>query len=841
METRAKKRKVVKFDSDDEPDKNTSGTQTDLPDSESDDPDYDDDADDEEDYDHDPDQEEYDSEEDSLQFLKKKNPEYYRRFMEARAIMKSREVTIFDILACDIVDEKRATLLEKYEVLKNIEPHTEEYFEHRDRLRVLYYKYLAEIPPPIPFAAYPTLNPSSNSKNSKDINNNNKHDNKDKKGPASPNPFCLSPQLPKKMTDAETELSNLKDKIKKMVCSSSNRKVFEEKLDEFDDNIRGDEKSKIKRWLNMALTLPLDRISSSSSVSSVSSSSSSSSSSFSFSSPSSSSIIQETQAYLDKRLYGMKNVKERLLLFLNKKLREGNSRGCNIALIGKPGVGKCLHPDTEIRMYDLSVKKAKDIVVGDLLLGDDHNPRAVLSITTGKEEMFSVRQQYGETYIVNRSHILSLRNRNTGAIVDVPIVDVLNSQEKYTPYSASYYSNGNDLNNLNTKKYGYFYSSPFNRSNPAIHPSHYHHLPSGYLEWSRADKMNFYEGLVCGSEILYHDDDGVRIHIPKHRPTDQIVNLIRSMGWRCVYDDNSFLLHIHFPEKTNSNGNVDRSEKIDIWSMGEGDYCGFEIDGNRRFVLADWTVTHNTAISKALSECLKLPFAQVSFGGVTNAEFLMGHDYTYVGSRPGEITRCLIRMGSKNGILFFDEFDKATDKKDIMSTLLHITDFSQNNEFRDNYFPEIAQDLSKIWFIYSMNELPTDPAMLDRLEIIRVDEYTSDERKLIAKNHLFPKYVSELKIENDMIITDSGLKSIIDLSSGSQHKKGVRDLERCINLIVEKVYFFLCNRDSDYDYPWFKTIKDCVNEDGKVVIKDRLIEKILEDSKKDPAHLSMYL
>ena len=121
----------------------------------------------------------------------------------------------------------------------------------------------------------------------------------------------------------------------------------------------------------------------------------------------------------------MKNVKERLLLFLNKKLRESNSRGCNIALVGKPGVGKCLHPDTEVRMYDLSIKKAKDIVEGDILLGDDQQPRKVLSVTTGREEMFSVTQTYGDTYIVNRSHILSLRERTTTQIVDISIEDLL--------------------------------------------------------------------------------------------------------------------------------------------------------------------------------------------------------------------------------------------------------------------------------------------------------------------------------------------------------------------------------------------------------------------------------
>lgn len=247
-----------------------------------------------------------------------------------------------------------------------------------------------------------------------------------------------------------------------------------------------------------------------------------------------------------------------------------------------------------------------------------------------------------------------------------------------------------------------------------------------------------------------------------------------------------------------------------------------------------------TAIAKALSECLQLPFAQVSFGGVTNPDFLMGHDYTYVGSRPGEITRCLIRMGAKNGILFFDEFDKASDKKDIMSTLLHITDFSQNNEFRDNYFPELAQDLSRMWFIYSMNELPNDPAMLDRLEVINVDEYTTDERILISNNYLIPKYTNELKIADVITFTESGIKKVVEISSGKNYKKGVRDLERCINLVIEKVYFYLCNRDVSYEYKWFKKIRTC-DDQGKIKIGGEVVEVILEDIKKETNNNMMYL
>ena len=507
-----------------------------------DDSEYDDDDSDYHPEDEDEDDDEIDIEnEEDLKALKNLNPLWHDRFKKAQEIMKSREITIEDILSCDISDDKRATLIEKYECLKNIEQPTEEYFELRDRLRILYHKYMMEFPSPMIAPQKPVVN------------------------------ITFDTISLKRMSDAETELSVFKNRISKLICSSQNRRVFDEKLDEFEENCKGDEKSKIKRWMNMALSLPFDKLSVHKSSSSVQQ------------------TISGIRDFLDKKLYGMTNVKERLILFLNKKLSEGNSRGCNIALVGKPGVGK-------------------------------------------------------------------------------------------------------------------------------------------------------------------------------------------------------------------------------------------------------------TAISKALSECLNLPFAQLSFGGVTNAEFLMGHDYTYVGSRPGEITRCLIRMGTKNGILFFDEFDKASDKKDIMSTLLHITDFSQNNEFRDNYFPELTQDLSRIWFIYSMNELPSDPAMLDRLEVIRVDEYTSEDRRLIAKNYLFPKYVKELSMSEKILLTDDGIKKIVDIASNYQDKKGVRDLERSINLIIEKIYFFICNQDVNYDYPWYKKIRECTDNENRVVITSTLVEKILENIKRpDIIYTTMYM
>jgi hypothetical protein len=723
---------------------------------------------------------------------KQKNNILYKRFHTSKELISQREVNIIDILTCNIPDEKRANLVEKLECLRQLEPCTDDYIQTRDQLRSMYIKYtiLDNVVP-----NFPNLN----------LN-------------VSKSPLLQPQQV------AQDDTGAFKKKISELICSNTNRKVLEEKLDEFDDCMKGEEKNKIKRWLSVALTLPFDRvtphISDEKQITTK---------------------LQETQDFLNKRLYGMENVKERLMLFLNKKLREANSRGCNIALLGKPGVGKCLHPETEIIMYDLSLKKAKDVVVGDLLLGDDNTPRRVLSTVKGREEMYSVRQEYGEMYIVNKSHILTLRRRSDGKVVDIPIMDVINKESEYTPVGASYFNNQlGSQQNISSLDFSYNVGKNISQemSKMTMDPM----IKTEYLKWSKLEKLSFMEGLIHGSQIVKTDHNKLSIHIPNGRPILSSMNLIRSMGMRCIIDQQYHQQYLVILKPISHTNSI--IENFSIQSTGDGDYCGFTLDSNERFVLADWTVTHNTAIAKSLAACLNLPFSQVSFGGVTNPDFLMGHDYTYIGSRPGEISRCLIRMGTKNGILFFDEFDKATDKKEIMSTLLHVTDFSQNNEFRDNYFPELTQDLSKIWFIYSMNQLPTDPAMLDRLEVINVDEYNAEERKLICKNYLFPKYIDELKISKSVVITDDGISRIIQLANGKDTKKGVRDLERCINLIIEKVYFYLCNTGStEYEesYPWYKQIASSV-DNKRVVINEKVAEMILKHCKKDnEVYLHMYM
>jgi len=243
-----------------------------------------------------------------------------------------------------------------------------------------------------------------------------------------------------------------------------------------------------------------------------------------------------------------------------------------------------------------------------------------------------------------------------------------------------------------------------------------------------------------------------------------------------------------------------------------------------------------TTIARCLAKILDFPFQQISFGGVHNTEFLKGFDYTYVGSQPGEVVRCLTRMKYKNGILFFDEYEKISHNRDIVSFLLHLTDFSQNNEYRDNYLSDVTIDLSALWFIYSMNELPEDKALQDRIFVIRVEGYTHVEKVRIMVDFLFPRHLASQKLtRTDVVITDEVASHIIHKVS-NESEKGIRTIEQAVKDIIHKLSFLVFHGDKieigfglnrKVEYP--------------VTLTNAMIDVLLKDFKqKTPGYVSMY-
>jgi len=218
-----------------------------------------------------------------------------------------------------------------------------------------------------------------------------------------------------------------------------------------------------------------------------------------------------------------------------------------------------------------------------------------------------------------------------------------------------------------------------------------------------------------------------------------------------------------------------------------------------------------TTIARYLSEALQWPFEQISFGGMTNQDYLKGHDYTYVGARPGEIARCMSRMKYKNGILFLDEFEKISDNRDIVSFLLHMTDPQQNSTFRDNYLSDITLDLSQMWFIYSMNQPPEDPALRDRIFTIKVPGYSTSDKIKILINHILPKTLKNIGYTKDkVIINEDAAKHIIHKLDSKE--EGIRGLESCMKDMINKLHFMVTHQNEDGSLDGFDHIKVKVNK-----------------------------
>jgi ATP-dependent Lon protease len=177
--------------------------------------------------------------------------------------------------------------------------------------------------------------------------------------------------------------------------------------------------------------------------------------------------------------------------------------------------------------------------------------------------------------------------------------------------------------------------------------------------------------------------------------------------------------------------------------------------------------------------------------------FLKGQDYTYIGAHPGEIARSLSRMKYKNGILFFDEYDKISDNKEVATAFLHITDPEQNSEFRDVYFSDIIIDLSSIWFIESANIAPEDPALCDRTWIIKVPGYNFKEKVRIARDYILPRALKNIGKDSECITLPDKIAENLIQRVSKTNEKGMRTVKKAIKDIVNKINFLVLNQDSE--------------------------------------------
>ena len=282
------------------------------------------------------------------------------------------------------------------------------------------------------------------------------------------------------------------------------------------------------------------------------------------------------------------------------------------------GRGKCLGKDTPILMYNGTIKLVQDVVVGDVLMGDDSTPRNVLTLARGKEMMYNINSEKDGKYRVNESHILSLKNRKN-EILDISVSDYLKLPES------------NDW-------YGYRVPIVFQDKYLEMDPylfgswigdgSKMESIPLHYKCNSRKKQLELLVGIVKSTGTYYNNNNCYEIIQTNEILLDDITYVARSLGFK-VYKR---ILHEPFTDviyysvsiygkqlqeilvnictrdnnlATNYPVCEDLTYELSVSAAGIDEYYGFEIDGNRRFVLGDFTVTHNTVMALKIISLLK--------------------------------------------------------------------------------------------------------------------------------------------------------------------------------------------------------------------------------------------
>ncbi len=270
---------------------------------------------------------------------------------------------------------------------------------------------------------------------------------------------------------------------------------------------------------------------------------------------------------------------------------------------------------------------------------------------------------------------------------------------------------------------------------------------------------------------------------PEYAVTRNYLDWATAMPWGLYSEDKLDLNHARKVLNEHHAGLDDIKDRI-IEFLAVGAFRG-EIAGSIVLLVGPPGVG-KTSIGKSIAESLGRPFYRFSVGGMRDEAEIKGHRRTYIGALPGKLVQALKEVEVMNPVIMLDEVDKlgSSYQGDPASALLETLDPEQNVGFLDHYL-DLRLDLSKVLFVCTANTLYSIPGpLLDRMEIIRLSGYITEEKLAIAKRHLWPRQLERAGVpKNRLSISDSALRNLIE---GYAREAGVRQLDKQLGKVVRK-------------------------------------------------------
>tara|TARA_B100000674_G_scaffold61325_1_gene42574 strand:+ start:27730 stop:30126 length:2397 start_codon:yes stop_codon:yes gene_type:complete len=300
---------------------------------------------------------------------------------------------------------------------------------------------------------------------------------------------------------------------------------------------------------------------------------------------------------------------------------------------------------------------------------------------------------------------------------------------------------------------------------------------------ARLEKCTVPEAAMKKIEDELHKLSMLEIGSPEYAVTRNYLDWATSVPWGVTSEDMLDIDHARTTLDKHHDGLNDVKDRI-LEFLAVGTYKG-QISGSILLLVGPPGVG-KTSIGKSIAEALGRKFYRFSLGGMRDEAEIKGHRRTYIGAMPGKLVQALKDVEVSNPVIMLDEIDKigASYQGDPASALLEVLDPEQNREFLDHYL-DLRLDLSNVLFVCTANQLDSIPSpLLDRMDMIRLSGYITEEKLAIAQNHLWPKCLARAGVKKSLLrVSKPALRNIIE---GYAREAGVRNLEKTLNKIVRK-------------------------------------------------------